>query len=157
MASEERVWGKLWVQPSQPDAGDDTLIVGSLWSDSDAAGGGLYICTSLSPIAFQQVTGGGGGATDHGALMGLADDDHSQYHNNARGDARYYTQSQVDTKLANVWPVGFVLVTTTPTNPGVTLGFGTWSAFGAGRVLVGLDAGDTDFDTVEETGGSKTV
>ena len=27
--------------------------------------------------------------TDHGLLTGLADDDHTQYHNNARGDARY--------------------------------------------------------------------
>ena len=34
-------------------------------------------------------TGGGGGVTDHGALTGLADDDHTQYHNDARGDARY--------------------------------------------------------------------
>jgi hypothetical protein len=33
--------------------------------------------------------GGGGGVTDHGALTGLSDDDHAQYHNNARGDARY--------------------------------------------------------------------
>lgn len=33
--------------------------------------------------------GGGGGVTDHGALTGLADDDHPQYHNDARGDARY--------------------------------------------------------------------
>jgi hypothetical protein len=29
------------------------------------------------------------GDADHGALTGLADDDHAQYHNNARGDARY--------------------------------------------------------------------
>lgn len=29
------------------------------------------------------------GASDHGALAGLADDDHSQYHNDTRGDARY--------------------------------------------------------------------
>lgn len=29
------------------------------------------------------------GVSDHGALTGLADDDHSQYHNDARGDARY--------------------------------------------------------------------
>lgn len=33
--------------------------------------------------------GGGGGATDHGALTGLSDDDHTQYLNNARGDSRY--------------------------------------------------------------------
>ena len=30
-----------------------------------------------------------GGVTDHGALTGLADDDHTQYHTDARGDARY--------------------------------------------------------------------
>lgn len=29
------------------------------------------------------------GVTDHGALTGLSDDDHTQYHNDARGDARY--------------------------------------------------------------------
>lgn len=37
----------------------------------------------------QWVSGGGGGVTDHGALTGLGDDDHTQYHNDARGDARY--------------------------------------------------------------------
>lgn len=31
---------------------------------------------------------------DHGGLAGLADDDHTQYHNDARGDARYYQQSE---------------------------------------------------------------
>ena len=38
------------------------------------------------------MTGGGGGTggvTDHGALTGLLDDDHTQYHNDTRGDARY--------------------------------------------------------------------
>jgi microcystin-dependent protein len=35
------------------------------------------------------------------------------------------------------------------------LGFGTWVAFGAGKVPVGLNAADSDFNTVEETGGSK--
>nr|HPG88075.1 DUF2793 domain-containing protein [Hyphomicrobium sp.] len=33
--------------------------------------------------------GGGGGASDHGLLIGLGDDDHAQYLNNSRGDARY--------------------------------------------------------------------
>jgi len=35
------------------------------------------------------------------------------------------------------------------------LGFGTWTAFGAGRVMVGLNGSDSLFDTLEETGGSK--
>jgi microcystin-dependent protein len=42
------------------------------------------------------------------------------------------------------------------TSPATLFG-GTWAAFGAGRMLVGIDAGDTAFDTVEETGGAKTV
>ena len=34
---------------------------------------------------------------DHGAdLLGLSDDDHTQYHNDARGDARYYTEAELD-------------------------------------------------------------
>jgi len=50
--------------------------------------------------------GGGGGVSDHGALSGLADDDHAQYHNDARGDARYWqlatdlaTQAELDAHL----------------------------------------------------------
>jgi len=37
----------------------------------------------------------GAGVSDHGALTGLGDDDHTQYHNNTRGDARYYTQTEL--------------------------------------------------------------
>ncbi len=36
------------------------------------------------------------GAIDHGSITGLGDDDHTQYHNNARGDARYYTETELD-------------------------------------------------------------
>ena len=39
---------------------------------------------------------GPAGTTDHGALTGLGDDDHTQYLNNTRGDARYYTKTQLD-------------------------------------------------------------
>lgn len=39
---------------------------------------------------------GGGGVTDHGALTGLADDDHPQYLNTVRGDARYVQPSALD-------------------------------------------------------------
>ena len=49
----------------------------------------------------QWVTGGGGtGVTDHGLLTGLADDDHPQYHTDARGDARYYQKGETDAAIA---------------------------------------------------------
>lgn len=58
--------------------------------------------------------------------------------------------------LKKVYPVGCIYFSTNSTNPGTSLGFGTWSAFGAGRVPVGFDSGQTEFDTDEETGGAKT-
>lgn len=58
--------------------------------------------------------------------------------------------------LKRVYPVGCIYFSTNSTNPSTSLGFGTWSAFGAGRVPVGFDSGQTEFDTDEETGGAKT-
>lgn len=34
------------------------------------------------------------GDIDHGSIGGLGDDDHSQYHNNARGDSRYHQKTE---------------------------------------------------------------
>lgn len=56
---------------------------------------------STGTVTDLTATGGGGGVTDHGALTGLWDDDHTQYHTDARGDVRYYTKSQVDTSLSS--------------------------------------------------------
>ena len=73
------------------------------------------------------------------------------------------TGSTIDTNvtvtavLAKTYPVGSVYINATDsTNPATLLGFGTWSAFGAGRVMVGYDNGDTDFNEAEKTGGAKT-
>jgi hypothetical protein len=66
------------------------------------------------------------------------------------------TTAFVTAALSAVYPVGSIYINaTSASNPSTLLGFGTWTAFGAGRVLVGLDAGDALFDTAEETGGSK--
>lgn len=55
------------------------------------------------------------------------------------------------------FPIGGVYINVTGVNPATELGYGTWSALGAGKTLVGYDSADTDFDTAEETGGAKTV
>ena len=40
-----------------------------------------------------------GGTKDHSGLDNLDADDHTQYHNDTRGDARYYQKSEIDTSL----------------------------------------------------------
>jgi len=65
------------------------------------------------------------------------------------------TTAFVQAALAALHPVGSIYINATvSTNPGTLLGFGTWTAFGAGRVMVGFDSGNALFDTAEETGGS---
>jgi microcystin-dependent protein len=58
--------------------------------------------------------------------------------------------------LTAFYPIGSIYMSVVSTNPNTLFGFGTWTAWGAGRVPVGIDAGQTEFDTVEETGGAKT-
>ena len=59
--------------------------------------------------------------------------------------------------LETIYPVGSIYINAgVATNPGTLLGFGTWTAFGTGRTIVGVDSSDTDFDAVRETGGAKT-
>lgn len=41
-----------------------------------------------------------GVATSHSLLSGLSNDDHIQYHTDARGDIRYYTKAQVDSLVS---------------------------------------------------------
>jgi hypothetical protein len=65
------------------------------------------------------------------------------------------TTAFVQAAIALLYPVGSIYTNaTSSTNPGTLLGFGTWTAFGAGRVPVGFDSGNALFDSAEETGGS---
>ncbi len=78
--------------------------------------------------------GGGGGVTAHSALTGLGVDDHLQYHTDARGDVRYYTQAQLDTALALKAPLA------SPTFTGTVAGV-TKSMVGLASVDNTSDAG----------------
>ena len=65
------------------------------------------------------------------------------------------TTAFVQAAIALLYPVGSIYTNaTSSTNPATLLGFGTWTAFGAGRVMVGFNASNALFDTAEETGGS---
>ena len=57
--------------------------------------------------------------------------------------------------LNKVYPIGSIYLTTNSVNPSNLIG-GTWVRFGNGRTLVGVNESDTDFSTVEKTGGEKT-
>lgn len=60
--------------------------------------------------------------------------------------------------LNRTYPIGSIFESTTLATPAAVanaLG-GTWVAWGTGRFTVSVDSEDTSFDTVEETGGTKT-
>lgn len=53
-----------------------------------------------------------------------------------------------------IYPIGSIYLSVNATNPSKYFG-GTWVAWGTGRVPVGVDTTQTEFSTVEKTGGSK--
>ena len=66
-----------------------------------------------------------------------------------------YVDTQIQTILLKMYPVGSIYMSVVDTNPSEYFG-GTWVAWGSGRVPVGVNASDTDFNTVEKSAGSKT-
>ena len=67
----------------------------------------------------------------------------------------YISTSALSSLMLAMYPVGSIYISVSSTSPAVLFG-GVWSAFGAGRVLVGYDSGDSDFNTAEKIGGEKT-
>ena len=76
--------------------------------------------------------------------------------NNTQLATTAYADAAVAAVRLVLYPVGSIYINAgVATNPATLLGFGTWVAFGAGRVMVGLNGSDALFDALEETGGSK--
>ena len=95
------------------------------------------------------------GGTDIGA--DLVDADLFIVDDGAGGTNRKSAMSRLKTYiLSSVYPVGSIFISTSATSPATSLGFGSWSRFGEGRILVSQSSSDSDFDTAEETGGAKT-
>ena len=73
----------------------------------------------------------------------------------SNGEYKSFVDAFVQECLLKIYPVGSIYMSTNSTNPKDFLG-GTWEAWGKGRVPVGVDLSDTDFNTAEKTGGEKT-
>jgi hypothetical protein len=85
-----------WAAPSAVSTALDDL------SDVTAVGpaNGDVLTYQSGTGTWVPAAGSAGTTTDHGLLTGLGDDDHPQYLNTARGDVRYYTQTQINTQMA---------------------------------------------------------
>lgn len=74
-------------------------------------------------------------------------------------DVRVYgklLKDYIQSFIKTMYPVGSIYMSVNNTNPATYFG-GTWVAWGAGRVPVGVNASDSNFSTVEKTGGASTV
>ena len=100
---------------------------------------GLVIGTDVAPVASPAFTGNPTAPTPT-----FGDNDTS-----------IATTAFVQAALAAIYPVGSLYSSTSATNPGTTFGFGTWTAFGAGRVMIGAGTGGGGTYTAGSTGGSK--
>lgn len=72
----------------------------------------------------------------------------------------YFERVLEDLRISNIinliYPVGSVYTSVNNRNPSIWLG-GTWVSFGSGRTLVGVDTGQSEFDSVEKPGGHKEL
>ena len=83
----------------------------------------------------------------------LNDDFFNQLQDNIENEFEIVKENIEDT-LLKVYPIGSVYVSVNSTNPSELFG-GTWERFANGRVLVGVDEDDNDFNEVEKESGEK--
>lgn len=54
-----------------------------------------------------------------------------------------------------IHPIGSIYLSVSEVDPAILFG-GVWESFSTGRTLVGVDTSQTEFNTVQKTGGEKT-
>lgn len=74
----------------------------------------------------------------------------------SHGGTGVATSSALQQLIGNLmYPVGSIYMSTSSTNPSSKFG-GTWVNWGSGKVPVGVNTNETEFNTVEKTGGAKS-
>ena len=143
------------------------------WSaDGTAAWGAdnntMYSTGTASYSGTTKLYTGTGSATDGtmtqnaitSALNGKAASSHTHNYagsSTAGGAATSLSSSGIIEVMKKIYPVGCIYMSVNSTNPRTIFGFGTWTAWGNGRVPVGVNTSDSNFNTVEKTGGYSSV
>lgn len=115
---------------------------------TDKSGTTVSIKGTIKDGKFAMIKGRDSNGDYHTGINGLPDNNYAlKVHGNIGADNLL---SPLD-----IYPVGSIYMSVNSTNPSTFFG-GTWEAFGTGKVLVGQDTSQIEFDTLGETGGSKT-
>ena len=146
-------WQIKNAEPSLETWEDDAPTDAKRWKIRSVAGS-LRLSTYSDTGSFLSdaiIFGRNGDITEGGNLLSARYSSISHNHSGV-----YEPLGAAVAALQAVYPIGSLYFNATNgTNPATLLGFGNWVAFGAGRVPVGFDAGDANFNTLGETGGSK--
>lgn len=139
--------------PFRTSISGNTALDGALAANFDAASTEAWVTSAIAD-AVAGVTAGI--VTDHGTLTGLSDDDHPQYHNDARGDARYSLLGHGHT--GTYQPLDADLTTIATLDSGTSAGVMTTDASGwvkksyaAFKTLLVLVKGDVGLGNVDNT------
>ena len=98
-----------------------------------------------------QITGFSNQVTDFSNRVSGVEQDVSEIKENLN-DSTIVKKSEL---IDLIYPVGSIYISISSTNPSNFIG-GTWEAWGQGKVPVGVDPLDTDFDAPGKEGGEKT-
>ena len=153
--------GKTYVQDITMDSAGHVTAIGSTaisgLDNNDIAAG--------AAINAEKIHDGTVSNTEFGHLNGVTSAIQTQFNAISFDSAGLQGQiNGLDTAkttltavFSMIYPVGSIYINAgVSTSPATLMGFGTWVRYGEGRVLVSQDGSDTAFDTLGETGGSKT-
>ena len=153
--------GKTYVQDITMDSAGHVTAIGSTaisgLDNNDIAAG--------AAINAEKIHDGTVSNTEFGHLNGVTSAIQTQFNAISFDSSGLQTQlNALDTAkttltavFSMIYPVGSIYINAgVSTSPATLMGFGTWVRYGEGKVLVSQNASETEFDTLGETGGSKT-
>ena len=153
--------GKTYVQDITMDSAGHVTAIGSTaisgLDNNDIAAG--------AAINAEKIHDGTVSNTEFGHLNGVTSAIQTQFNSISFDSSGLQTQlNALDTAkttltavFSMIYPVGSIYINAgVSTSPATLIGFGTWVRYGEGKVLVSQSGSDTEFDTLGETGGSKT-